>query len=555
MRGYISLLFGASVVFAGKLNILWNKTSDVGPSDKAYSVAVDTVRETNIYVAGEAFTTDPEFRGLNYSNLGMLMWNEAYPRGTSSSAMGVAAYHDSVYFAGYTYNGTDDDLYLVKCNLTGDTVWTRTYDNGRNERASNVVIDSYNNAYVTGSSFSNDTSGIITIKYEYNGDTAWIQTYDISGYDVVNDIYLVSNFIYLAGYTKNGSDEDFRVMKYDLDGSLQWNRVLDSGEKDIAYGVAVDASGNVYVAGRHYETDQGDIWVVKCDINGDTIWTRVFDGGNDDGAYDIDVCDERIYVVGYSNNGSDDDFIILRFRDNGDTVWSNRYDSGDDDIARSLVLLNEYLYVTGIYDNGVNSDFRTMKFQEKDITLLSPNGYETWTVGSNHDILWNWLGGIDSVLLEYRNESTLGFDTIGVVPNTGSYSWEIPNTPGILTRVFISAQGDYSEVRDSSDRYFTIENTSLEEKLYEPAPLSLQLSGSAPVTIEYDIPVPGMFALRIYSSDGRLVRDLTSQAKSMNGRLSWNGCDGKNSRLPRGVYFIQLKTSSSGTISRRFVLN
>lgn len=63
------------------------------------------------------------------------------------------------------------------------------------------------------------------------------------------------------------------------------------------------------------------------------------------------------------------------------------------------------------------------------ITVLSPNGVETWSKGSTQTIKWNTTGNISnvSILLVPVNES-VGVRTLAEnVANTGSYSWTIPN--------------------------------------------------------------------------------------------------------------------------------
>lgn len=552
MRVVIALLIGACVGFAAKIDIIWNKTSDVSASDKGYAIVVDTSRDLNIYFAGEAVPAEPEARLVKYNGLGILHWNNPYPRGNQSSASGVAALFDTAYLAGYSFNGLDDDFYLVKCNTLGDTLWTRTFDYGRNERASGIVIDGNQNVYLTGSSYDATTSGFLTIKCNSDGDTVWTSMYDVAGYDAANDIYLEDNYIYVAGYTKTMTDENYRVIKYDLDGSLQWNKVFDSGNKDIAYGVAADESECVYVTGKTYSSGiDEDIWTIKCDPMGDTVWTRMFDDDENDCGCDISVCQERIYLMGYSNNGNDNDFLTIRYDSNGDSLWSFRYDSGDDDYAECIVAHPDYLYLAGTYDNGVNSDFRVIKCRENLISVSSPNGMERLLIGSGWDIEWSSMGDIDSVIIEYRNESTMGLDTIAVTANTGTYPWTIPDTPGSLTRVFISSKDDYEQIRDSSDRYFTIAATAVEETVdTQDKNLSLEISGANEITISYQLPCGSKPSLKIFSADGRMLRDLTPFMTTTSGKIVWDGCDKNSSPLPQGVYFVQLADTRGGIVSK-----
>ncbi|MDD5466038.1 MAG: hypothetical protein PHP73_06860 [Candidatus Omnitrophica bacterium] len=73
-------------------------------------------------------------------------------------------------------------------------------------------------------------------------------------------------------------------------------------------------------------------------------------------------------------------------------------------------------------------------------TLTSPNGGEVWVVGETRNISWNTLGSIANVKLEYSIDggSTYPNSIVLTTPNTGSYSWTIPDNIGTTLRVRIT---------------------------------------------------------------------------------------------------------------------
>ncbi len=547
MRGIISLLLacGVSVAYAARINVIWNQTDDVASNDRPYGIALDSTKEKCIYVAGKADSGSTSSQTLKYSDNGILQWNKPFTA-SPTVACDVAALQDFIYVVGYRFNGINNDLLVVKYDANGDTVWMRTYDSGIEDQASGVAVDGIS-LYVTGSSSTLLNSKFVTIKFDQDGDTVWTKTYDVSGYDEATSITLDEDFVYVAGYTKNTTNDDFRVIKYNKSGSLQWNRTYNSGKTDRANGVAVDSKGNVYVTGRCEQALNGDFFTIKCDPNGDSLWAKVYNGGQDDGANGIAINRDRIYVTGYTHIGTNNDFLTIRYATNGDTVWTYRYNSGDNDIAYDIVTGSDMLYLTGVHDYGTNSDFRTMKLQESEISLTSPNGSETWPIGSVHEITWNSIGATDSILLEFRNESTTNLDTIAVAPNTGSYSWSVPNKPGVLTKVFISDASDYTGIRDSSDNYFSIASTGIEEEALPIIYIGIEnpINPVIRYLIPDDVHNP---SLKIYSSDGRMVNDLSSSILSKTGTITWNGFDSRGIRLPRGLYFVRISSSASCSI-------
>ncbi len=89
------------------------------------------------------------------------------------------------------------------------------------------------------------------------------------------------------------------------------------------------------------------------------------------------------------------------------------------------------------------------------ITLTSPNGRESWSVGSTHNITWTHSGNVGNVIIDYSTDN--GNSWTGIISSTvndGSHPWNIPDTPSDLCRVRISeTDGDPA---DASDTVFAI---------------------------------------------------------------------------------------------------
>lgn len=103
------------------------------------------------------------------------------------------------------------------------------------------------------------------------------------------------------------------------------------------------------------------------------------------------------------------------------------------------------------------SDFAVMMpFATESITVISPNGNETWTVGSQQQIKWTSTNLTNPVRIEYSTDCGASHSTIiASTPNTGSFLWTIPNTPSTLCAVKILDAVD-GNPWDVSDAMFTI---------------------------------------------------------------------------------------------------
>ncbi|WP_187344995.1 lamin tail domain-containing protein [Cystobacter ferrugineus] len=93
------------------------------------------------------------------------------------------------------------------------------------------------------------------------------------------------------------------------------------------------------------------------------------------------------------------------------------------------------------------------------ITVLSPNGGESWTTGSTRAITWS-ASGVTNVKLEYTlNGSTWTTLTSSTPASAGSYSWTVPTTATTTARVRVSDASN-SVLTDSSDAAFTLTSSS-----------------------------------------------------------------------------------------------
>jgi len=90
------------------------------------------------------------------------------------------------------------------------------------------------------------------------------------------------------------------------------------------------------------------------------------------------------------------------------------------------------------------------------LTVSSPNGGDSWTVGSTRNITWSSQGLVADLHLQFSTDNGASWTTIvASTPNDGSYAWTIANAPSsqCLVRISDSVDGDPADV---SDGVFTI---------------------------------------------------------------------------------------------------
>ncbi len=318
-------------------NLLWDKPFEISTSDdEAFDVAVDS--ENNIIVVGYYWnaTSGRDLMIMKLGPFGNHVWN--YTRGISSNddrARGVAIDSDNnITVVGYYYNSSvsADGWMIMKLNSSGNHVWNYTIDPSlSSDIAYDVAIDSENNIIVVGY-YWNATNGEdwMMMKLDSSGNSVWNYTRSISTSDdralgITN--YSNDNII-VVGYDQNTTDSlahQWRIMELDKYNTLIWDNAINvSSSTDMAYAVAIDSDNNITVAG--FDRDPGnDQWrVIKFDQNKDLVWNKKFNlhPTSHDRVYDVAIDSENnIIVVGYYRNATTD-WMTMKLNPSGDSIWN-----------------------------------------------------------------------------------------------------------------------------------------------------------------------------------------------------------------------------------------
>jgi hypothetical protein len=156
--------------------------------------------------------------------------------------------------------------------------------------------------------------------------------------------------------------------------------------------------------------------------------------------------------IEYSVNGGDTWMeITAAGENNGKYEWTVPDTPSDN----CLVRISE---IDGQPEDVSNAVFSIVSPSPGDITVTSPNGGETWEVGSSYEIKWTGTG-IDVVTIEYSQDYGTTWQTIvQTTPNSGSFDWAIPDIASdqCLVRVTANDGGGDPRPTDVSDEVFSI---------------------------------------------------------------------------------------------------
>jgi hypothetical protein len=273
---------------------------------------------------------------------GDTLWTRTYGTSGDESGNSVRQTTDGGYIvAGFTGGFVDYDVYLVKTDANGDTLWTRTYGGSGGEDAESVQQTTDGGYIIAGStdSFGAGRLDFYLVKTDANGDTLWTRAYGGDDWDIARSVQQTSDGGYvITGDTESfggGDDRDVYLVKTDSSGDTLWTRVYGGVSRDVGESVQQTTDGGYMITGNTYtpETDE-DFWLLKTDANGDTLWTRTYGGiFGENGFCGQQTTDGGYIMTGYTQSfgAGGDDVYLVKTDANGDTLWTRTYGGSSND--------------------------------------------------------------------------------------------------------------------------------------------------------------------------------------------------------------------------------
>lgn len=255
---------------------------------------------------------------------------------------------DGYILTGFTelLDGNLLDIYLVKTDDQGDTLWTRTYGDTLSE-SGNAVLTTPDGGYViAGYTSAGGARGadLLLAKTDDSGEIEWWKTYgglyDDYGYSVERTPD--GGFVVVGTTHSYGSgDSDIYTVRTDESGDTLWTRTFGGADKDDGFSIKKASSGGYIIAGttESFGAGMSDVYLLRIDDSGDTLWTRTIGGGNLERGFSVAESGEGNYIVtgnAMSFGGGDDDIYLIKVNDDGTVLWSKVFDEALDQSGQSI---------------------------------------------------------------------------------------------------------------------------------------------------------------------------------------------------------------------------
>jgi len=269
------------------------------------------------------------------------------------------------------------DIYILKTNRYGDTIWSQTYGYDYGEDIGEDIVNTSDGGFIicgTTTSIGAGSWDIYILKLDSLGDTIWTTTYGDIYTDMGKTIIETKDGNYcLTGHRQLAAHipSVLFITKIDEWGNEIWTSTL--GDRDTTatgYDLLQCSDSGFIVAGCIDTVGSGRLNSLIARYNkfgqyqwsnhfGDTSWV----GSNR--AYSLcQSLDGGFVFTGYEYTDiSNMELLLMKVDINGDSVWSRLYSDTINLIGLSIdALINGGYIIAGTgYNQGINNDIYVLK--------------------------------------------------------------------------------------------------------------------------------------------------------------------------------------------------
>jgi len=290
--GELLVLGGIKEIMTIKVNeqgeVIWYNLYGGNNNDDERSYSICETSDSNYIIAGYTATYgygSSDIYLLRIDRFGNLRWARTVGEEGSEAPGEVKQLRDGNFLVVGNSNvpGKDFQIYLVKFNKGGDTLWTRTYGGNGYENGQNFIQTSDGGFAVIATTTSYAPGGqadIMLVKTDSNGYFEWSKTYGGAFVEVGKEVIeLADHGFLLVGYTQSfgsggdcgalGTCYDRYLIRTDSVGDTLWTKTYGRyGIHDWAEGAFVTNDKGYLLYGQSFGNDYNRNYVTKTDSNG-----------------------------------------------------------------------------------------------------------------------------------------------------------------------------------------------------------------------------------------------------------------------------------------------
>jgi hypothetical protein len=300
---------------------LWARRYGGGSGDVARSVI--EASDGNYVIAGYSNSWsagDLDFYVIKIDPDGNLIWETTIGNSPGEDAgYCVREVPDSSYrIVGTTDAYGDTDILLVGVAADNSWSWQHPYVAPSYQHANRIEVTPSGDLIIVGTTFTTSMD-VYLMKINSMGDTLWTRAYNFGSHDYGMSVKPVSYYAYIiSGYsTAAGAPiQNALLLKVGSTGNVNWSKFYGGAGNDLGTSVEALSDGGFVFTGQteSYGAGGRDVWLVRTDASGDTLWTTTYGGVANDAGWEVrSTSDGSFIIVGQTTSfghGSGDIYVL-----------------------------------------------------------------------------------------------------------------------------------------------------------------------------------------------------------------------------------------------------
>ena len=456
IKTFIALSF--SFFFTNTVNaqITFQKTFGGTNVDYAYSVQQNA--DDGYIIAGYTTSFGAGSRDvylIRTDAKGSMLWTKTFGESNTDYAWTVQQTTDGGFIIGAhsgSFGAGSHDVYLIKCDANGEIVWTKVYG-GSSADGAYSIQQTVDGGYIISAhvnSFGAGLHDVYLIKTDAQGDTLWTKIYGGSNEDRLRAVQQTTDggYILVSETLSFGAGSaDVYLVKTDSSGNLMWTKTYGGSAADYGYSVRQTLDEGYIIAGytSSFGTGMSDVYLIRTDSIGDISWAKTYGGNSSDFGYSVrQTTDEGYIVAGYTESfGNAGDVYLLRTDSDGNLLWSQSYGGASNDRGWSVQQTTDGGYVIAGYSESFGAG-------DKDVYLIKTD--EFGSSGCNESTAGTVVGNTATIV----NSTQTSIGSGGFVNTTTTITGAVATVDSLLCSNFPTDIEQFPDSPDANAEEFTL---------------------------------------------------------------------------------------------------
>lgn len=244
---------------------------------------------------------------------------------------------------GVTWNtgGNGADMYLVKTDASGATLWEHTYG-GIDANMGYGAQETSDGGFILCGMFGGfGTDTLTLVRTDAAGEALWTRGYrGALGRDIGYSVLQTSDGGFaVCGFMENGDEaEDVFVVRTDAEGDTLWTSAVDLGGSEAGWCIrGTDDEGFIVVANSFTFADpDGEIHLIRFNADGDTLWTRTYAAPGPDESHGLWMTSDGGFIIADGNGYPSRDIMLIRTDAAGVELWRRVHATAGDEMPLDI---------------------------------------------------------------------------------------------------------------------------------------------------------------------------------------------------------------------------